>query len=124
MVRSKVLKGGDDLGGKRKPIRKLHECVIEYRNAQGELHNSTQPAYYNSKTGLTKWYLNGQLHREDGPAIIDKDGNQYWYLNGKKHRINGPAVILANGTRYWFQDDRLQREDGPAIILQNGKMEF
>ena len=30
-----------------------------------------------------EWWLNGELHREDGPAIIDGDC-QEWYLNGKK----------------------------------------
>jgi len=29
------------------------------------------------------WYKDGELHREDGPAIIS-DGSEEWYLNGKK----------------------------------------
>lgn len=29
------------------------------------------------------WYLNGKLHRTDGPAAIYSDGSQLWYLNGK-----------------------------------------
>ena len=29
------------------------------------------------------WYLNGKLHREDGPAAEDADGSKYWYLNDK-----------------------------------------
>ena len=28
------------------------------------------------------WYLNGKLHREDGPAIEWADVNKNWYLNG------------------------------------------
>jgi len=28
------------------------------------------------------WRLNGSLHREDGPAIVFKNGSEYWYLNG------------------------------------------
>jgi len=31
------------------------------------------------------WYLNGEFHREDGPAIEYANGNKYWYLNGKRH---------------------------------------
>ena len=32
--------------------------------------------------GDKEWYLNGLLHREDGPAIEDADGFKYWCLNG------------------------------------------
>ncbi len=32
---------------------------------------------------IQEWYLNGELHREDGPAYIN--GNrQEWYLNGEQ----------------------------------------
>jgi hypothetical protein len=30
------------------------------------------------------WYLNGRLHREDGPACEWADGDKEWYLNGEK----------------------------------------
>ena len=30
------------------------------------------------------WYLNGQLHRADGPAIEFTNGGKHWYLNGEK----------------------------------------
>jgi hypothetical protein len=29
------------------------------------------------------WYINDNLHREDGPAIIRQNGTKEWYLNGK-----------------------------------------
>ena len=32
--------------------------------------------------GTKKWYKNGELHREDGPAVEYFDGDKYWYLNG------------------------------------------
>ncbi len=35
-----------------------------------------------TKDGTQYWYINGKLHREDGPAWIWKDGEQYWYING------------------------------------------
>ena len=34
--------------------------------------------------GTKIWYLNGKLHREDGPAVECADGNKYWYLNGEE----------------------------------------
>ena len=30
------------------------------------------------------WYLNGKLHREDGPAIEYANGSKSWWLNDKK----------------------------------------
>ena len=33
--------------------------------------------------GSQYWYLNGQLHREDGPAEIYSDGYQRWWVNGE-----------------------------------------
>ena len=55
--------------------------------------------------GAQYWYLNGQLHREDGPAIIYADGDQRWYLNDQLHREDGPAVIKANGSQRWYLND-------------------
>jgi hypothetical protein len=34
------------------------------------------------KSGNKLWYLNGKLHREDGPAIEYTNGDKYWYING------------------------------------------
>ena len=34
-------------------------------------------------TGTKKWFLNGKLHREDGPAIEYSTGTKKWYLNDK-----------------------------------------
>ena len=32
----------------------------------------------------TRWFLNGLLHREDGPAYVGASGTNIWYLNGKE----------------------------------------
>jgi hypothetical protein len=48
------------------------------------------------------WYLNGKLHREDGPAVEYSDGNKFWWLNGKRHREDGPAMEWANGDEFWY----------------------
>jgi antitoxin component YwqK of YwqJK toxin-antitoxin module len=44
------------------------------------------------------YFLNGNFHRADGPAIICyyPNGNirsEHYYVNGNRHRIYGPAVI-------------------------------
>ena len=69
--------------------------------------------------GDKHWYLNGKLHREDGPAAENANG-KYWYLNGKLHREDGPAAEHADGSKYWYLNDQLHRENGPAIESANG----
>lgn len=56
------------------------------------------------------------LHKEDGPAVVDHDGNQFWFFNNTQHREDGPAVICTNGTRMWYINGQLHREDGPAVM--------
>ena len=52
--------------------------------------------------GTKFWYLNGQLHRENGPAIEWADGSKEWYKNSKLHREDGPAYELSDGTKFWY----------------------
>jgi hypothetical protein len=76
-----------------------------------------QPELEINQYGDKGWYLNGSLHREDGPAAENADGYKGWFINGKLHRVDGPAVEYSgsiykswylNGNRYdskeeWFQ---------------------
>ena len=70
--------------------------------------------------GTKEWYSNGQLHREDGPAIEWADGDKRWYINGKLHRKDGPAYEGADGYKSWYINGKRHREDGPAIEYANG----
>jgi hypothetical protein len=65
--------------------------------------------------GTKRWYLNGNLHRTDGPAIEYVSGSKEWYLNGNLHRTDGPAVELASGSKCWYLNGKRHREDGPAV---------
>ena len=85
----------------------------------GERHREGGPAIELSN-GNKWWYLNGKLHREDGPAVEDADGNKVWYLNGDLHREDGPAVEDADGNKVWYLNGKLHREDGPARENANG----
>jgi hypothetical protein len=73
-----------------------------------------------SEDGTKSWHINGDLHREDGPAIEHADGTRKWYTKGKLHRIDGPAVVRVSGSRTWWVNDEIHREDGPAFEVANG----
>jgi hypothetical protein len=56
------------------------------------------------------WYLNGKLHREDGPAIERSNGDKHWFLNGNllseaefNQRTKNPCnnkVVEIDGIKY------------------------
>ena len=45
----------------------------------------TELIYKIDKFGTKRWYLNGVIHREDGPAVEFADGTKEWWLNGVQH---------------------------------------
>jgi hypothetical protein len=73
-----------------------------------------------SVDGTKEWWVNGQLHREDGPAIEHAGGSRIWCQNDKIHREDGPAYEESDGTRVWYIYDVRHREDGPAVEFANG----
>jgi hypothetical protein len=55
------------------------------------------------KYNIKQWFNSqGQLHREDGPAVIWPNGDKYWYKNGQLHREDGPAEEWTHGNKYWY----------------------
>jgi hypothetical protein len=75
-------------------------------------------------SGTKVWYLNGELHRTDGPAWEEADGSKSWYLNGQYHREYGPAVEYADGSKEWWLNNECHRVDGPAIEWADGSKEW
>jgi antitoxin component YwqK of YwqJK toxin-antitoxin module len=78
--------------------------------------------YSNGNIYSKSYYINGERHREDGPAFIyyNEDGNihyEAYYINEKKHREDGPAIIgyHQNGNiwykEYWLNDKELTKEE-------------
>jgi len=57
--------------------------------------------------GTRKWWRNGKLHREDGPAIEWANGGKEWWRNGTRHRTDGPAIEYDNGDISWFLEGKL-----------------
>ena len=70
--------------------------------------------------GTKHWYKNGELHREDGPAVEYVSGTKHWYKNGKLHREDGPAIEYTDGEKKWCVNGKLHREDGPACEYADG----
>lgn len=86
--------------------------ILEYGNWQAHRKNST------------RWYKNGQLHREDGPAVEWVDGSKEWFIDGKHHRENGPAIEWDDGKREWYLNGVRHRENGPAVEYPDGKKQW
>ena len=53
--------------------------------------------------GSRRYYnTNGELHRDDGPAVEWSNGVKFWYQNGQRHRTDGPAIEYPTGHKRWF----------------------
>ena len=62
--------------------------------------------------GSKSWWLNGERHRVDGPAVELANGFKYWCLNGERHRVDGPAIEYADGSKsWWLNGERLTEEE-------------
>lgn len=75
----------------------------------------------NAALNAVEWHLDGDSlpHREDGPAVVFKDGCKMWFIHGKRHRLDGPALEHTTHNS-WFVEDRLHRVDGPAVEYFTG----
>ena len=70
-----------------------------------------QPHCEVNEWGDKWWLLNGEYHREDGPAIEWASGTKKWFLNGNLHREDGPAVEWTDGDKgWWLQDEEVHPE--------------
>ena len=83
-----------------------------------------EPAIKGRVGECQEWIVDGELHREDGPAHICEDGTTEWYINGELHRTDGPALMWPDGGKEWYLYGKLHREDGPAITCLNGHREW
>jgi hypothetical protein len=67
--------------------------------------------------GIKEWYVGGKFHREDGPAVIWKDGEKEWLLHG--HPIYRNTTLLMRPVipcrnHEYFKVD----VDEPYIVLE------
>ena len=72
--------------------------------------------------GDKRWKLpNGDLHREDGPAVEYTNGDKEWWLNDKRHREDGPAIEYVNGDKEWWLNSRLYKIQYNNKIVERDK---
>lgn len=98
--------------------------IIKYNFYNGKrtiLHRENRPAYIKKSDKIIikeKWYFNGKLHRDHGPALVrhNRKWNEWWQ-HGILHRDNGPAVECFDLTHYeWWNNGLLHRDNDPAIV--------
>ena len=73
---------------------------------------------------IERWYRNGELHREDGPAYVKRhpDGTvlEGWHKDGELHHDGSPAWVerYPDGivVEQWYRNGRRHRDDGPALV--------
>jgi len=102
---------------------KVHDNGCKEWYLDGKLHREDGPAA-EYPYGTKKWFLNGELHREDGPAAEYHNGTKEWWVYGKRHREDGPAVEHPDGRKKYYLNGELHREDGPAIEDADGRKEW
>ena len=88
----------------------------EFKYFDGYYIDDTKAAYYNldgtykDRTGIIQTFVNGELHKNDGPAVEWPDGSSAWYVGGKLHRIDGPAYETDSGYKSWYINGKLITE--------------
>lgn len=73
-----------------------------------------KPEKFISAWGVIEWRLDGDLHCDDGPAMVFPDGTKLYYSNGLLHRDGGePAIECPNGYKVWYDHGRPYHSEGP-----------
>ena len=77
------------------------------------------------ENGCTEWKdAKGDLHREEGPAVVGANGYKEYWIHGELHNEEGPAVVYPDGTVEYFIHGELHREEGPAVVRADGTKEY
>ena len=97
-------------------------------NDYGKIPNKQRNGIYEVENWGIFYFVNGKIHREDGPASVIINGNKFWFVNDKWHRLDGPAVERNNGdVEYWIEDkqyDTKEEFETAAYIYKNGLQDY
>jgi len=72
-----------------KRIQKTEIPSLEIKDEDKTYTWSDGRNYIERADGTKEWYLNGKLHRIDGPAIERANGDKEWWLNGERQKSIG-----------------------------------
>ena len=88
-----------------------------------------QNGIYEVENAGTFYYVNGKLHREDGPAEEYISGDKRWYINNKLHRLDGHAIEWSDDgdVEYWIEGKRYSTKEEfekAAYLYKNGLQDY
>lgn len=79
-----------------------------FRNLpQGEYKINDRERLMVGISGMVTFYLDGDVHREKGPACIFPGRASQWRKHGMLHRETGPAFVWVDGKiEFWLNNHR------------------
>jgi hypothetical protein len=104
------------LDNRSETIKQLASMEVPYQiDNEGCEYYKTKDGYrIEYPNGSKYWYVNGKLHRLDGPAVEypgpNGHGHVGWLQNGEYHRIDGPAYEDDNGQKGWYINGKQMTE--------------
>lgn len=91
-----------------------------------EIEDALRKAPRNGKiygSGHICWFKDDLLHREnDLPAIEWHNGCKVWYWEGQKHRENGPAMTDKEGFKQWWIYGKKVTEEEFKLFSEKKKL--
>ena len=70
---------------------------------------NTEPTHRVDANGDQEWWVNDQLHRPDGPAVIGAAGSQAWWVRGQNITAQVEAWMQTQAV-VWPWDDQTQMQ--------------
>ena len=123
--------GNDYLAGGPSAEPKETRLQMLYRKHKDKLKNRTAGLYYyKENNGIpveSDWVDQTKtFHRTNGPAADDYSGTVGWFVDGKLHRLDGPAhTDQKNETeQYWVGGHQLNKEVFYAILGAKNKKDL
>lgn len=113
---------------KRKDLVKKHNYVvvdwidvIDFKEDEKEktlyINTTVRHAAHetNAKNGNSKrWFKNGVLHREDGPAVVWDNGSCHYWLNGKNLSQKEWAALIKQSKENQFEKEL--KKEFPLVV--------
>jgi hypothetical protein len=59
---------------------------------------------------------NMKLHRDDGPAVVGRNGYFAYFQHGKRHRLDGPAVHDSLRENWYINGIEYTKEEFLRIV--------